>query len=228
MQREQMATPIGNKTPDSSVIKEAHYRFIGAAYAMGYRATETEKLLNREFGVELSYHTIRSYYTILDELGLTVYSFFKGGEAISPESTQKVLAVVAPNRKKLLGLFDEYCINYRKIKEDPTFGIPYADKRKRVLKLSKNIEELDTPEVIAKGSYPVSSTKDGGMVFETFTIEKKNYTEQRRTIESIGGLVDGLSAGDVVINIVSGERDEIPLTEAVEEAKVVDDNKLTE
>jgi len=193
--------PTGRPPKDAPILKEKHVEFIGAAAANGYSARECDALLKKEFGVLASYDAIRHYYGYLNKFAQAVEDKLKD-RPVTVESVAEAVREFRPKSKRIVTLFFIFLTERRKIAEDPSYGVIFASKRRRLLKLSQNIEELDTPKVTAKGSYPISKASDGSMAFEKFTIANKSHDEQRKHIESMGELVDGQSGGDVIIQIV--------------------------
>lgn len=205
----QQGNPKGRPRNNSPLLNEKHVRFIAACKANAYSAPECRRMLEAEYGVAVTDGNIKHYYGLILERSGAVEELLKSGSDFSVEAIKVAVLTVKPKAKQReIALFEEFFKEKRKIAEDPTYGVAYADRRRRAQKLSQNIDELDTPKTFAKGSYPTARNADGSMVFETYELANKDHGEQRKHIEGIGHLVDGQVSGDVIINIVdnaSGE-----------------------
>ena len=212
MKENGIGNPDGRPAKDAQVIREKHRRFIAQCFVHGYNIPDAIKMLSREYGLEVTYNSVNYWYLILAKYGPAVYTYFPLGTEVNLETVAKVLIELKPRSKQWVGMFHDYIAELRKIEDDPNHGIPYADKRKRALKLSQNIDELDKEKLTAKGSYPTSRNEDGVMTFEKFEIKNKDHGEQRKTIDALGGLVDGVTSSQVTVNIIdhSKDADEIP------------------
>lgn len=184
-------------------MREKQKRYVAACVAHGYSVVDAIRMLRQDCGVELTYGGMNLYYKIFAEYGPLVQFYFPSTKEISLDTVSNAVLSIKPRNKHWVGMFHEWLTECRKIAEDPNTGIPYADKRKRALKLSQNIDELDEPKMTAKGSYPVSRTDKGAMTFEKFEIKNKDHAEQRKSIEAIGQLTDGAVATQVTVEIIS-------------------------
>jgi hypothetical protein len=199
-------------------MREKQKRYVAACVAHGYNVVDAIKMLRRDCGVELTYSAMQNYFKIFAQYGPLVQFYFPSTKEISLDAVSNAILSIKPRNKHWVGMFHEWLTECRKIAEDPNTGIPYADKRKRALKLSQNIEELDEPKTTAKGSYPISRSDSGAMQFEKFEIKNKDHAEQRKTIEAISAVVDGAVATQITVEIVNPVP-EVKPEEATAEAK---------
>jgi len=212
---------VQTKNPKGSrALNEKHRRFVGACFANGYTASDAHRMMKKEYGVQATVGTTINHYMHLKEYSAAVLA--EVGEDRNP-SIEAVANALAKNKKTLVhlaGMFQSFVEEHWKVVDDPSYGIVYADRRKRAMKLSQNIDELDEKKTFAVGSYPVSRNADGSMEYKEFKIKNKDHGEQRKTIESLGQMVDGLVSGDVVIQIIdnSPKEDLTPLEQKADKS----------
>jgi hypothetical protein len=186
------------------ILKEIHIRFIGAAAANLYTRGEIARLLHAEYGITITEPSIRYYLDKVRRFLPQVETALKeSNDDLSAKNITRIVETLPIKAKlRLAALFEAYLEEKRKIAEDPSYEIPYANKRRRLLKLAQNVDELDEKKTFVKGSRPIIKRPDGSMDFEPFELSAKDHAEQRKTLQRISEESEGGAGGDIVINIV--------------------------
>lgn len=213
--------PRGGPGKLTPMLRDQHVRFIGECAANLYNAGECTRMLKEEFGVDVTHGNIRHYYDKIKEFADKVRTYLEEVKDSSPESIRKAVDLIkeVKGKDRLSVLLDAYFQTKKIISESPTYGVAYADKRRRLLKLDQNIRELDEKKTAIKGSYPLSKSTDGSMEYKEFDVSNKDHAEQRKHLEAMGDLVDGQVGGDIIINVHRNEPTEDTNTPAEIERK---------
>jgi hypothetical protein len=203
------------------ILKEVHIRFIGAAAANLYTRGEIARLLQAEYGIIVTEPSIRYYIDRVKQFLPRVELALK--ESKDDLSTKNIARIVEAlpikSKVRLAALFQAYLEEKQKIAQDPTYEIPYANKRRRLLKLAQNVDELDEKKTFVRGSYPTIKRPDGSMDYKEYEVSAKEHGEQRKTLQRIAEESEGGAGGDIVINIVENPPPEETETELQRKAR---------
>jgi len=218
--------PVGKPPKGQSILRTLHVEFIGQAAANSYNAPECHEMLLKEFpSLVCTLNAVKWYFRILRERGGVIDLALKDAGKYDAAIVDKAISQMkTKSRARLTALFHAYFAERQKIAEDPSYGITFADKRRRALKIDQNIRELDEPKTTAKGSYPTSRQPDGSMTFQEFEIANKDHAEQRKHLEAMRDEMGEGASGDVIINI----NDRRPSEELNSEAELERKKKLAE
>jgi hypothetical protein len=189
------------------LLRVAHVRFIGECAANLYNAGECARMLKDESGVDVTYANVCHYYNKVKEFADRIRAILTEMKDTSPEAVAKAVEQIPEImvKERMVELFDAFFQTKKLIAESPIYGVAYADKRRRLLKLDQNIRELDEKKTAIEGSYPVARHADGSTEYKQFKVSNKDHAEQRKTIETMGELVDGQTGGDIIINVHQNE-----------------------
>lgn len=210
--------PVGKPRNTAPVLREPHLRFIGAALANGYSVPKLYEMLVSEFmNLNVAKDTLRHYQVRVRDFGAKLIDTLKERQLDTWTSEQFdaiVKGLIPKVNQQSIYMLDEYAKERLRILADPTYGVTYADKRQRMLKVNQNIDELDEKKVFMKGSYPTVRNADGSTEYKEYELANKDHAEQRKHLQVMGDLTDGAQGGDVNITII----DNLGILEETEDA----------